>query len=147
VRDGGYLFIWVYGADDHMVRSGLVGIATRAQFAFERVARPVVSRLPKRARQALFFVLAAIIHPLMKARLGGKSGWTLRNTNHGLRDWMSPRFAHRHGYNEVLEWLYEHDCRPIGLQSPGEYRRLFNRRLWGVGVSGQKIARARENAA
>ena len=138
VRPNGYLFVWVYGLDDHLVRAGLTGFVSRAMYATEKLIRPVVSALPKRARDFVFLGLSIAAHPLIKTRVRHKEVWRLRNTDHDLRDWLSPRFAHRHSYNEVLEWFYDLGFKILDVQSPGEYRRLFHRRLWGVGVSGQR---------
>ena len=142
VRPNGYLFVWVYGLDDHLVRAGLTGLVSRAMYATEKLVRPVVSALPKRARDVVFLGLSIVAHPLIKTRVRHKEAWRLRNTDHDLRDWLSPRFAHRHSYNEVLEWFYDLGFKILDVQSPGEYRRLFHRRLWGVGVSGQRGSEA-----
>jgi SAM-dependent methyltransferase/uncharacterized protein YbaR (Trm112 family) len=138
VRGGGYLFIWVYGREDHLARRGLARLAMRAHLLMEVVGRRLVSRSPRTVRNFFFAVLSRLVHPVHRRRLSSKSDWRLQNTNHDLRDWLSPRYAHRHGYNEVLEWFDNCGFRVIAVQSPGEYRRLFGRQLWGVGVSGYK---------
>jgi SAM-dependent methyltransferase/uncharacterized protein YbaR (Trm112 family) len=134
---GGYMFIWVYGLDDHLVRRGFAGLLTRLVYGFECVVRPVVSKLPKAARKMLFYFLSALLHPLVKARVRNAKDWSIENTNHDLRDWLSPRYAHRHSYNELMEWFEDLEFQIIALQSPATYRKLFNRRLWGVGLTGR----------
>jgi len=137
VAPGGYLFIWVYGLDDHLVRRGAAGAATRALYAFEGVARPAIAAMPAWPRRMFFGALTMLAHPLVKSRVSNKASWRFANTNHDLRDWLSPRYAHRHSYNELFEWFAHLGFEVIDVQSPAEYRRLFNRRLWGVGLTGR----------
>jgi SAM-dependent methyltransferase/uncharacterized protein YbaR (Trm112 family) len=138
VSPRGYLFVWVYGLDDHLVLQGRWGIANRLQWRVEAIARPVVSRSPAPLRNLFFSALTIVAHPLVKSRVVHKDRWRLRNTNHGLRDWLSPRFAYRHSYNELLEWYEDLGFTVVDTQSPSAYRRLFGKRLWGVGVTGQR---------
>jgi SAM-dependent methyltransferase/uncharacterized protein YbaR (Trm112 family) len=141
VRNNGYVFVWVYGLDDHLVRHGIAGIATRIIFLAENVLRPGISRMPRTLRNAFFTVLSLMLHPVVKWRYH-KTNWTLSNTNHDLRDRLSPRYARRHSYNEVLEWFEAHQLQVVCLQNPGMYRQLFGKCLWGVGVSGRKVESA-----
>jgi len=136
VAPDGYLFVWVYGLDDHLVLTGAAGSATRLLYAFEGVARPVVARMPKAMRGAFFGVLTVAAHPLVKARVNNKAAWKLVNTNHDLRDWLSPQYAHRHSYNQLFEWFEDLGFEIVDVQSPAAYRKLFNKRLWGVGLTG-----------
>jgi hypothetical protein len=122
--------------DDHLVLRGAVGLATRILYAFEGVARPAIARMPAFPRRVLFGALTLAAHPLVKARVKNKASWKLVNTNHDLRDWLSPQFAHRHSYNELFEWFAALGFEIVDVQSPAEYRKLFNRRLWGVGLTG-----------
>jgi SAM-dependent methyltransferase len=136
VAPDGYLFIWVYGLDDHLVPRGATGVAARTLYAFEAVVRPAIARMPAFMRNALFGALTLAAHPLIKARVNNKASWKLVNTNHDLRDRLSPQYAHRHSYNEVFEWFTALGLDIVDVQSPAEYRKLFNRRLWGVGLTG-----------
>jgi SAM-dependent methyltransferase len=145
VAPDGFLFVWVYGLDDHLVLRGAVGAATRILYTFEGVARPAIARMPAFPRRLLFGALTLAAHPLIKARVNNKAAWKLVNTNHDLRDWLSPQFAHRHSYNELFEWFDALGFEVVDVQSPAEYRKLFNRRLWGVGLTGRLRAN-REHA-
>ncbi|MBC7187460.1 MAG: methyltransferase domain-containing protein [Calditrichaeota bacterium] len=138
VRNGGYLFVWVYGLEDHLVPKGKRGCLARVKHHAERLLRPVISRLPGWCRLALLFALAWAVHPVFRKRMRHKEAWTLRHTRHSLHDWLSPRYAHRHGYNEAVEWFEEAGYELIGVQSPAAYRRLFGRRLFGVGLVGKR---------
>jgi SAM-dependent methyltransferase/uncharacterized protein YbaR (Trm112 family) len=136
VRPGGYLFIWVYGRDDDQVKDpGLKGYLT---YKFEALMRPLVSHLPRPLRDLMIGLLTLICHPILKSYGRNRPQWLPRNTNHALRDWLTPRYAHKHSYNEILEWFEALGFQIIDVQSPWAYRRLFQRPLWGVGVTGKK---------
>jgi len=138
VRPQGHLFVWVYGLDDHLVPKGLRGVAARTKYCIERLLRPIISAAPLCLRNALLLLLAALLHPLLRSRVRHGQAWTLRHTRHSVHDWLSPRYAHRHSYNEVVEWFEEKGFEPIAVQSPSAYRRLFQRRAFGVGVLGRR---------
>jgi SAM-dependent methyltransferase/uncharacterized protein YbaR (Trm112 family) len=139
VRRDGFLFIWVYGLDDHFLRARTAGLLARRNDSIERIIRPLISRSPKVARDTFFKASALVIHRVIKARVKHKSIWDVKNTEHALRDWLSPRYAHRHSYNEVFEWFEDLGFVVIGVQSPAAYRNLFRKQLWGIGVSGKKV--------
>lgn len=139
VRRNGYLSVWVYGLEDHLVRHGILGLLSRAQRLIELPLRPVISRSPAMVRTVFFAAAGVLLHPLYKMRQVNKGQWKVRNTIHGLRDWLSPRYAHRHGWNEVLEWFEDSGLKIVAPHSPHAYRKLMGKRLWGVGVLGQKF--------
>jgi SAM-dependent methyltransferase/uncharacterized protein YbaR (Trm112 family) len=142
VKESGCLFIWVYGLDDHLALKGSIGFAHRVISGIEDVFRPLVSRLPRFLRNAFFRTLSLLAHPFVAWRVHHKQQWKLKNTEHELRDWLSPRYAHRHGFNEVFEWYEGLGFQIADVQSPSAYRRLFGKRLWGVGCTGRKSAMA-----
>ncbi len=86
-----------------------------------------------------FSVATLLLHPVVKSRVRHKEKWKLSNTNHDMRDEFNHRYAHRHSYNEVLEWFEDLGWPIIDVQSPGAYRQLFQKRLWGVGMTGRKV--------
>ena len=90
----------------------------------------------------MFGVLTLLLHPLVRMRIRHKGKWKLENTNHGLRDLLSHRYAHRHSYNEVMEWFESLGFQIVDIQSPQAYRQLFGKRLWGVGLTGRKVGSA-----
>jgi SAM-dependent methyltransferase len=103
VRDGGSLYIWVYGTDD--VNRSLV---RRLAFAVEQCVRPVLARLP--VGLATVFLLPTV--PLYRAasQRGQKLGthgvtYTNRQALHAARDRFTPLFAHRHRDADVSDWL------------------------------------------
>jgi uncharacterized protein YbaR (Trm112 family) len=139
VRPGRYLFVWVYALDDRLVPGGAVGATARVLYAIEALLRPLVSFAPGVLRTPFFRAVAFLTHPVIRTRVRHKGKWRLRNTEHILRDWLSPRYAHRHSYNEVLEWFEDNGFRVVDVQSPRAYRKLFQKRVFGVGVTGKRL--------
>ena len=139
VRSKGYFFIWVYGLDDHLLRKGILGIITQFNYYVEAILRPLLSFAPKFVREIFFLIIGIALHPIIRTRILHKNNWNIRNTIHSLRDWLSPRYAHVHSYNEVIEWFEGGEFAIIDVQSPTAYRNLFQKQLWGVGMTGQRL--------
>ena len=139
VRDGGYLTIWIYGTGDHLARTTDLGILVLVEYMAERLLRPLISRSPKIIRDIFFSILARVCHPVIKKMVRHNEKWQIENTMHSLRDWLSHQYAHRHSYNEVFEWFENLGFRIAGVQSPSAYRQLFQKRAWGIGVTGKKL--------
>lgn len=66
------------------------------------------------------------------------------NTNHSLRDLLTPRYAYRHTFDEVVGWFEKEGFRVIDVQSSTAYRRLFNQTHFGIGMTGEKGKLTRE---
>ena len=139
VCKGGFIFIWVYGRDDHLFRKGFVGFLTRTNYSLEQLVRPVISACPKVIRDMFFVAAALLLHPLIKSRVRHKATWNVKNTEHDLRDWLSPKYAHRHSYNELFEWFEDLGFKVMDVQSTAAYKLLFQKSLWGVGLTGNRI--------
>lgn len=139
VKENGYLFIWVYGPDEYLIFKGFIGLIARLKCFTEIILRPVVSRLPKKIRDPFFKVISIILHPVVKMRVCHKNKWDLKATEHGLRDWLSPRYAFRSHYNNVIEWFENLGFQIVDVLSIANYRRLFQRQLTGVGLTGRKL--------
>jgi SAM-dependent methyltransferase len=142
VRPGGHLFVWVYGLDDHLTPDPH---RRKLDRVLERILRPLISRSPRRLRNAIFKALVAISHARRRRGLafGEKEGhggqWSRQNTEHTLRDWLSPRYAHRHGFNEVTEWFESAGFRIVDVQSPSAWRAVADEPPFGVGMTGQRL--------
>jgi SAM-dependent methyltransferase/uncharacterized protein YbaR (Trm112 family) len=138
VAPGGSLFIWLYAAEDSLVVKGLRGAVIRAYWLItHRIFRPVLSRSPGWVRNAVMWAIAAVLHPLVRMRDRRPGSWGFQNTLHGLRDAFTPRYAHQHGFNEVLLWFERAGYRTT-VQSPLAYEKLIGKRLLGVGVRGDR---------
>jgi SAM-dependent methyltransferase len=139
-REGGRLFVWLYGVEDRLVARGRRGAGMRVGVTAERALRPVLSRAPARVRAAFFRGASAVAHPVLRPRMRHADVWSRADTDTFLRDWLSPPFAHRHGWNEVIGWFEEHGFDVVSVQSPTRYRELFGEPLWGVGLTGRRTA-------
>jgi ubiquinone/menaquinone biosynthesis C-methylase UbiE/uncharacterized protein YbaR (Trm112 family) len=137
-KEDGFLFIWLYGREDHLAPGGKRGAGMRATVALERILRPAVSRSPAPARDAFFLLAKQAAHPLLQPRVRHSEDWSKADTEMYLRDWLSPRYAYRHGYNEVIEWYEDAGYRIWDVQSSRAYRELFGYPIAGVGLTGRR---------
>lgn len=145
-RPGGHLFVWTYGIDDHLVPGGSMVVKRRHHLA-EQVSRPLISRAPRPVRNGIFKLLTEAAH--LRPRGGhARQGeavhgqrWSRQNTEHALRDWLSPRYARRHGFTEVMEWFEDAGFEVIDVQSASAYRELFGTPMFGVGMTGRRLDR------
>ena len=138
VAPTGSLFVWLYAAEDAHVVPGFRGFLIWLYWVVShRIGRPILSRAPAWFRNGCLYALTAVMHPLIKARSRHRESWGFRNSLHGLRDAFTPRYAHQHGFNEVIEWFEELDFEPQ-IQSPRRYRALTGARMLGVGVLGRR---------
>ena len=139
VAPRGSLFVWVYAAEDAYVVSGFRGWMIWLYWAVtHRIFRPLLSRCPPALRSGIVYALSGLAHPFLKLRSARPEQWRFANTYHGLYDVCTPRYAHQHGFNEVVEWFEMAGFAPR-LQSPALYRKLMQgRRLLGVGVIGRR---------
>ncbi|MHB2265049.1 methyltransferase domain-containing protein [Aliihoeflea sp. PC F10.4] len=143
-RKDGHIFVWVYGLDDHLVSGGVKGAVTRTMWHVESISRPIISRSPRAIRNAMLAVMTAAAHPIFLQapsvkRLDGK--WEWKNTDHALRDRLSPMFAHRHSFNEVIEWYERGGFDVIDVQRASKFLDYFGRPVWGVGMTGRRTSR------
>jgi SAM-dependent methyltransferase/uncharacterized protein YbaR (Trm112 family) len=139
-RPRGSLFVWVYAQEDSHVVPGVRGTLIWLYWVIShRIGRPILSRMPAPIRNAAMIGLTTLLYPIIKLRDRRRSDWHFRNTLHGLRDAFTPRYAHQHGFNEVIAWFEDAGFEPR-IQSPSRYRDLIGKRLVGVGIIGRLIA-------
>jgi SAM-dependent methyltransferase/uncharacterized protein YbaR (Trm112 family) len=144
-RRGGSLFIWVYAQEDSLVVHGISGVLIRMYWLTSHyIGRPVLSRLPAPMRNVAMVVLTALLYPIVKLRSRRGREWHFRNTLHGLRDAFTPRYAHQHGFNEVIAWFEDSGFEPK-LHSPSRYRDLIGKRLIGIGIVGRQLSDRRSS--
>lgn len=138
VGRAGTLFVWLYAAEDPYVVHGLRGLLVKLYWWISHgIFRPVLSRAPAFLRNAVAHLISLVLHPVLARRGRHRGRWTYANTLHGIRDAFTPRYAHQHGFNEVVAWYEDAGYEPR-LQSPATYRKLFGGRLVGVGVNGRR---------
>ena len=109
----GMLYVWVYSHDQERATP-----LRRVLMDIESVVRPVLARLPAfwqtlvLAPTLPFYVLYQnVYHRTQLSTLGAaRYGWN--EALHAARDRLTPPFAHRHTYEEVIEWfqaeMYQH---------------------------------------
>ncbi len=149
VKKGKYLFIWVYGLEDHLcfinekhknLGAFFKNFISILYWYVEAILRPMLSRAPKMIRDMIIFVLSIILHPFVKMRVIHKDLWKLENTQHNLRDTLTPMYAFRHGVNEVFEWFENNNFTVIDFQSSKAHRLNFKgKRIHGIGLTGKKV--------
>lgn len=105
----GMLYIWVYSHEQEKAT-----VLRRALMLIEAGVRPVVSRMPS-VLQTLFLLPALPFYVLYQNLYGRRSlgkeysaryGWN--EALHAARDRLTPPFAFRHSYEEVVNWYRAH---------------------------------------
>lgn len=144
-----YLFIWVYGLDDHLVyrneqldsmKMFIKSCLMRLQWHMEQILRPFISRAPSWLRNIIMKVMAFIMHPIVLSRVRHKKLWKLKNTEHSLRDVFTPVFAYTHTINEVVEWYEDADFEIIDFQSTKNNKKYFSgKKILGIGLTGKRF--------
>ena len=135
VRVGGHFFVWVYGKDDYLSAPPGTRALALTLWAMEIVLRPIVCRLPAMPQKATIHMLALLTYFPSRSRLRHKQHWKLKNEVHACFDKFAPRYAWRHGANEVVEW-FENAGFTCRHQSPRKFRKIFGRRIFGTGING-----------
>jgi ubiquinone/menaquinone biosynthesis C-methylase UbiE/uncharacterized protein YbaR (Trm112 family) len=148
VKKAGYLFIWVYALDDHLLFINSRGLRNRIKhytqlflWRLEALIRPWLSQSPTAIRGIIIFLLGLGFHPLIKSRVNHSKQWKFQNTQHSLRDLFTPRFAFRHNMNEVIKWYENLSFTIHDIQSPAAHIKYFNgKKINGIGLTGKKLA-------
>jgi SAM-dependent methyltransferase/uncharacterized protein YbaR (Trm112 family) len=144
VKGGGHLFVWVYGKDDYLAAPHGSRTLALMLWGMEMVLRPIICRLPAAPQKAAVTTLALMTYLPARSRLRHRQQWRLKNEVHACFDKFAPRYAWRHGANEVTEW-FENAGFICRYQSPRKFRALFGRRIFGTGINGY-LPRARPTA-
>jgi SAM-dependent methyltransferase/uncharacterized protein YbaR (Trm112 family) len=114
--EGGHLYVWVYSPYDEersLLRRGLMGL--------EKVARPVLWRLPSPVQTAAILPLVPLYMLFQAGRvLAGGPGQSLYSPSdalHAARDRFTPRFIHRHTDEELVEWFQQAGYEELSVTS------------------------------
>ncbi len=106
---GGLLYVWLYSHEQEKAT-----LLRRVLMMIESLVRPVVSSLPS-ALQTILLMPALPFYVLYQNLYGRKSlgkqhgaryGWN--EALHAARDRLTPPFAFRHTYDEVVKWYQAH---------------------------------------
>jgi uncharacterized protein YbaR (Trm112 family)/SAM-dependent methyltransferase len=111
---GGMLYTWVYSHEQEKAT-----ILRRALMVIERVVRPVVSSLPSALQTAIlmpalpFYVLYQNLYSRksLGKEYAARYGWN--EALHAARDRLTPPFAFRHTYDEVVSWYQAHGYKVV----------------------------------
>ena len=148
VKRNGFLFIWVYALEDHLIYTNDAKTSFRMfvkhnllklNWTIENIIRPITGHSSPFIRNILIKIISLILHPVMLKRVIHPERWKFKNTEHSIRDLYSPIYARRHSINEVVEWFEDADYTIIDFQSPKVYKEIFNgKKLHGIGLTGKK---------
>lgn len=148
-KELGRLYVWVYSPSNER-RS----VKRRFIMAVERVARPIIWRLPTVAQNVALspFVPLYMIHQWLRSirHPEGAVRYGVREALHAARDRFTPRYIHRHAEQEVCRWFesagYEQLTCGSKRKRPPFVPEAFTA---STGVSGQRSPRViqREPAA
>ena len=105
-KTNGMLYVWVYSHEQEQAT-----LLRRLLMAIEQVVRPSLSQLPELAQTVLlmpilpFYILYQNLYRRnqMGQQFAASYGWN--EALHAARDRLTPPFAHRHTYGEVMEWF------------------------------------------
>lgn len=106
---GGMLYIWLYSYEQERAT-----ILRRALMLIEAAVRPVVSRMPSVLQTVVLLPTLPlyILYQNLYARksigkdYAARYGWS--EALHAARDRLTPPFAFRHTYEEVVKWFQAH---------------------------------------
>lgn len=139
-KQEGTIYVWVYALEDFFQMSW----KGRVQFALESCLRPSFARLPAPIQNLVLYPLAFRNMRVSRRVFGRGSDWTLKNALHDARDRWTPRYAHRHRFNEVLRWFAEAglEARPT---DPVAIQQTLPVPVIGIGIRGRKKLEADAN--
>lgn len=140
VRRGGYLFIWLYAVEDPLRGKGLRKLRSFVSYlVLMRTLRPILSRSPVLVRKFFVYLIAFYNHFRFKYTKSRPPEWSFSNTIHGVYDMVTPRYAHDHSFNEMIEFV-ETLGFAVTTVSPLAYRKLMGWPVHGIGLLGRKDA-------
>jgi SAM-dependent methyltransferase len=147
-REDGVVCIWVYTPEDYTH-----GVKAQAVYLVENVFQHRVARLPDFWQNLVVRLLTRHMHyKYRKAQSLGHEKWTLKDSEHAVRDRWTPLYAHRHTFKEVITWFQEKGLE-YKLIDPVAYEQRIGIPLTGVGIRGapqayfDKLARGEDARA
>lgn len=137
-RDDGMLYVWVYGRED----AGDTWMR-RLKWLGADVIRPRLARLPASLQNAVVRLLARRHYRKYK-KIGpvNRDKWRFEDSEHFIRDFWTPLYAHRQSFNEMMQLFAEMDME-YRLIDPKRYRDFMNIPLSGIGIRGVQSSERR----
>jgi len=127
--EDGVIYIWVYAHEDE-IGKGL------KLYLVEDVFRPRVARLPDFWQNLVVKGLSRYWHrKYTKYGALGREKWTLKDSEHTVRDRFTPLYAYRHSFKEVIMWFQDKGL-DYSLIDAKAYRERIGIQLTGIGLRG-----------
>lgn len=135
--EDGVIYIWVYALEDYVA-----AINHQVNYLSECLFRPRIARLPD-FWQDLFVKLMARRYYRRYVgqkyqKLGGRLNpelWTLKDSEHSVRDTWTALYAHRHSFKEVTTWFKDKGFL-FELIDARAYNERIGTPLIGIGIRG-----------
>ena len=144
--EDGVIYIWVYACEDeHVTRK------TAIIYLAETVFRPRIARAPEFWQNLAVRIMTRYWHrKYTKYGELGREKWTLKDSEHTVRDRFTCLYAYRHAYKEVIMWFQEKGLE-YKLIDAKAYKDRIGLSQTGIGIRGASHAyfekRARSNEA
>lgn len=133
--EDGVIYIWVYAYEDYNT-----GRLSALLYVAEWTFRPRIARLSAFWQNLVVRLLTQHYH--YKYRRQGQLGrekWTLKDSEHQVRDRWTPLYAHRHSFKEVITWFQDKGL-SYQLIDAGLYQKKIGIPLIGIGIRGASQA-------
>lgn len=135
--EDGVIYIWVYALEDYVM-----SIRHQARYLSECLFRARIARLPEFCQNVVVKLLARRHYRRYVGQKYQKYGgrlnpekWTLKDSEHSVRDTWTALYAHRHSFKEVGVWFQEKGFR-YEFIDPRAYLEKIGVPLIGIGIRG-----------
>ncbi len=133
--EDGVICIWVYAYEDYNT-----GRLSALMYVAEWTFRPSIARLPDFWQNLVVKLLTRHFHRQYKKHGSlGREKWTLKDSEHQVRDRWTPLYAHRHSFKEVSMWFQEKGLK-YRLVDALAYQERIGSPLLGVSIRGASQA-------
>lgn len=133
--EDGVICIWVYAYEDYNT-DRLSALLYVAEWTF----RPRIARLPDFWQNMIVKLLARHYHyKYRREGLLSPEKFTLKDSEHSVRDRWTPLYAHRHSFKEMIMWFQDKGFR-YQLIDAKAYQEKIGIPLIGIGIRGASQA-------
>jgi hypothetical protein len=130
-KPAGLIYIWLYANEDVDYT-----IKTRVNWIIEAIFRPKIAALPDFWQNQVVRHMARRHYKIYKeCGTYSKEQWTMANSEHFIRDRWTALFAHRHMFNDVIQWFLGNGFE-YRLINSKKYYDHFKVLLIGIGIRG-----------
>ncbi len=133
--EDGVICIWVYAHEDYTQ-----GIKAQAVYLVESIFQQRVARLSDFWQNLIVKLLTRHYHyKYQKEGNLSHEKFTLKDSEHAVRDRWTPLYAHRHSFKEVITWFQDKGLR-YQLIDAKVYQEKIGIPLIGIGIRGASQA-------